>query len=36
MMGGFHKAESVSQEHREIVTGNLNTITHKLGLNGSP
>lgn len=34
MMGGFHKAENITQEHREILTGNQNGIVSKLGLNG--
>ncbi len=34
MMGGFHKAENITQEHREILTGNQNGIVSKLGING--
>ena len=36
MMGGFHKADTISQEHREILTGNQAAIATKLSLNGSP
>lgn len=35
MIGGFQEVE-VTQEHREILTGNQNAITSKLHLNGSP
>lgn len=35
MLGGFQEVE-VTQEHREILTGNQGVITQKLSINGSP
>jgi hypothetical protein len=35
MLGGFQEVD-IEQEHREILTGNLNRITSSLNLAGSP